>query len=60
MRSWNDDARGSLYSVHLLQTCNQAKEERTSEARAMAITLDPRRGQGPLRSSRHPQPRTSG
>ena len=42
------------------KTCNQAKEERTSEARAMAITLDPQRGQGPLRSSRHPQPRTSG
>ena len=46
--------------LHLLQTCNQAKEERTSEARAMAIPLDPRRGQGPLHSSRHPQPRTSG
>ena len=32
-------------------TCSQAKEERTSEARAMAISLDSLRGQGPLQTS---------
>ena len=32
-------------------TCSQAKEERANEARAMAIPLDPRRGQGRFRSS---------
>ena len=58
-KSWNDDARGSHYSVHLPQTCSQAKEERTSEARAMAISRGPLRDQGPSRSSRHPQPHTT-
>ena len=33
-------------------TCSQAKEERTSKARAMAISLGPPRDQGPLHSSR--------
>ena len=32
------------------RTCSQAKEERTNEARAMAIPLDPRRGQGRFRT----------
>ena len=41
------------------KTCSQASEERTNEARAMAISLGPRRDQGPLKTSARASRRTS-
>ena len=51
-KSWNDDARGRHHSVHLHTACSPAIKESASKARAMAISLGPRRDQGLLREHR--------